>query len=151
MEYHKARREVSFISIWIHGCVVLTQDHFAFARSFPGLAAGDPLSWLLCLPDSAPSLSARVYSFPSTFLLSGTTRPWSSAGTSYFSEEPCSFCWEKALETKHWALGAYCCWGIIPLRARQIPEQGGTCVHRYPRIYTHMSIKASTCNHVHLY
>ena len=151
MEYHKARREVSFISIWIHGCVVLTQDHFAFARSFPGLAAGDPLSWLLCLPDSAPSLSARVYSFPSTFLLSGTTRPWSSAGTSYFSEEPCFLLLGEGIRNQ--ALGPRCLLllGNHSSQALQIPEQGGTCVHRYPRIYTHMSIKVSTCNHVHLY
>lgn len=88
MEYHKARREVLFISVQIHGYGVLTQDYFAFARSFPGLATGVPLSWLLCPPDSMPSLSAHVYSFPSTFLLSGTARPWSSAGTSHFSEEP---------------------------------------------------------------
>ena len=49
---------------------------------------------------------------------------------------PGSFYWTVVLETNHGS-SAYCYWGIVASRTSQQREQGDTCVHTNPRVYTY--------------
>ena len=138
-----------FISGRICGYGVISQDYFAFAASFPGLATGKPFGGS-CAPDQPLGCVLVCTLFPSTLLLSGTARARAVLGSAISPRSPGSFYWEKKLEMKHWALGAYSYWGTVPFRAFR-SQSKETRVFIVTHVCIHTSIKVSACNHVYLH
>ena len=120
-----------------------------FCCTFPRCGHWEAFRWLLC-PRSAPWLCACVYSFSEHALAFWHCKSQSGAGISHFTKEP----WFLLLgeEVRNEASGTRCSlllgnrsfWGL------QITEQGDTCVHSYPWVHTHTSVKVSACNRVYL-
>lgn len=102
------------------------------------------------VPPISPWLCACVYSFSEHALAFWHCESQSGAGISHFAKEP----WFLLLgeEVRNEASGTRCSlllgnrsfWGL------QITEQGDTCVHSYPWMHTHTSVKVSACNRVYL-